>query len=104
MGRFGQAGCGFNMGQHRQFLRHHHERADPQSAYRKERKTIYIDADTVFEAIAKEDLMIGQGVQVVGLDLKEGKVQASRLTVYEGKRPVRMPKDAKVLTATGPRH
>jgi Domain of unknown function (DUF5666) len=75
--------------------------ADPQSAYRKEHKVIYVDADTIFEASAKEDLKIGRGVQVVGLDLKDAKVQASRLTVYEGKRPVRMPKDAKVLPVTG---
>ncbi|MCZ2078562.1 MAG: hypothetical protein LC130_26650 [Bryobacterales bacterium] len=34
--------------------------------------------------------MAGRGVQVIGLDLKNGGVQATRLTVYEGTRPVRI--------------
>jgi hypothetical protein len=77
--------------------------ADPHSAYKTEQKTVYIDADTTFQNSAKEDLKVGRGVQVFGLDLKGGKVQGSELTVYEGNRPVRMPKGGKVLPLTGPR-
>jgi len=64
--------------------------ADPRSAYPKGKKIVLVDSDTIFESSAKEDLMAGRGVQVIGLDLKNGSVQATRVTVYEGKRPVRM--------------
>jgi hypothetical protein len=77
--------------------------ADPHSAYKTEPKTVYVDADTKFQNSAKEDLKVGRGVQVFGLDLNGGKVQGSELTVYEGNRPVRMPKGGKVLPLTGPR-
>lgn len=76
--------------------------ADPHSAYRTEQKTVYVDADTSFQNSAKEDLRVGRGVQVFGLDLKGGKVQGSELTIYEENRPVRMPKGGKVLPLTGP--
>jgi hypothetical protein len=49
-----------------------------------------VDADTFFDASAKEDLKLGRDVQMVGLDLKDGTIRAKLLTVYEGNRPVRM--------------
>lgn len=64
--------------------------ADPQSGYKTENKIVKLDADTIFEASAREDLKPGREVQTVGLDLKNGEVRATRLTIYEGKRPVRM--------------
>ena len=64
--------------------------ADPQSGYKKENKMVAVDADTIFEESAKEDLKQGRNVQVVGLDLKNGTILATRISVYEGKRPVRM--------------
>ena len=64
--------------------------ADPQSAYKKENKLVTVDADTIFEASAREDLKQGRDVQVVGLDLRNGRIRATRVTVYEGNRPVRM--------------
>jgi hypothetical protein len=63
---------------------------DPQSAYKKEFKLVAIDADTIFEASAREDLKQGRNVQVMGSDLKNGTIHATRVTVYEGNRPVRM--------------
>jgi hypothetical protein len=75
--------------------------ADPQSAYVKKKLKVTVDADTLFEASAKEDLKLGRGVQMVGLDLKNGTVMATRLTVYEGNRPVRMG-SGRVLPPTGP--
>ena len=60
-----------------------------------------MDAATVFESSAKEDLKPGRGVQIVGLDMKDGKVTATRLTAYEGNRPVRMG-NGKVMPVTGP--
>jgi hypothetical protein len=76
--------------------------ADPQSGYVKKRLIVSVDSDTLFAASAKEDLKTGRDVQMVGLDLKNGTVRATRLTVYEGNRPVRMG-DGKVLPPTGPR-
>jgi uncharacterized protein DUF5666 len=75
--------------------------ADPQSAYVEKKLKVTVDADTLFEASAKEDLKLGRGVQMVGLDLKNGTVMATRLTVYEGNRPVRMG-SGRVLPPTGP--
>ena len=75
--------------------------ADPNSAYVKKKLKLLVDGDTIFDASAKEDLRPGRGVQMVGLDLKNGTVRATRLTVYEGKRPVRM-KAGKVMPVTGP--
>ena len=64
--------------------------ADPKSGYRKENKIVSVDADTTFEQSAKEDLRVGRAVQVMGLDRKNGTILATRVTVYEGNRPVRM--------------
>ena len=75
--------------------------ADPHSAYVQKTLKISVDADTIFEASAKEDLKVGRGVQMVGLDLRNGTIRATRLTVYEGKRPVRMG-NGKVMPLTAP--
>ena len=64
--------------------------ADPRSAYVKKKLTVVVDADTLFDASAMEDLRPGREAQMVGLDLKNGAVRATRLTIYEGNRPVRM--------------
>jgi Domain of unknown function (DUF5666) len=64
--------------------------ADPQSGYVKKSLTVTVDSATLFSASAKEDLKAGRDVQMVGLDLRDGTVRATRLTVYEGNRPVRM--------------
>jgi hypothetical protein len=75
--------------------------ADPQSGYVKKKLQVSVDADTLFDASAKEDLKLGRDVQMGGLDLKNGTIRATRLTVYEGNRPVRMG-NGKVLPPTGP--
>jgi hypothetical protein len=75
--------------------------ADPQSAYVRKKLAVIVDADTLFDASAREDLKPGRDVQMVGLDLKNGTISATRLTVYEGNRPVRMG-NGKVLPPTGP--
>ncbi len=64
--------------------------ADPQSAYKKENKSVRVDADTIFQSSEKGDLKVGREAQTVGLDLRNGIVKATRVTIYEGKRPVRM--------------
>jgi hypothetical protein len=78
--------------------------ADPQSAYRKENKSIEVDADTVFESCAREDLKQGRDVQVVGLVLGNGDIRATRVTVYEGGRPVRMGRNVVITSPDGSRH
>jgi hypothetical protein len=75
--------------------------ADPQSAYRKENKTIEVDVDTTFESSAQEDLIPGRNVQVVGLELGNGAIQATRVTVYDKNRPVRMRSDEAVRRTDG---
>ena len=75
--------------------------ADPQSAYVKMTLAVVVDTDTIFDASAKEDLKLGRGVQMIGVDLRNGQTKATRVTVYEGNRPVRMG-DEKVMPITGP--
>jgi hypothetical protein len=76
-------------------------KADPQSGYEKKRLVVVVDVDTIFTASAKEDLKAGRDIQMVGLDLRNGTVRATRVTVYDGDWPVRM-KDGKVIPVTGP--
>jgi hypothetical protein len=75
--------------------------ADPASAYEKKKLRVLVDADTVFDASAKEDLKVGRDVQMVGVDLRNGTTKATRVVVYEGNRPVRMG-NGKVMPVTGP--
>lgn len=75
--------------------------ADPRSAYVKKELTVTVDADTLFDASDRKDLKAGRDVQMVGLDLRNGTIRATRVTVYEGNRPIRM-RDGKVLPPTGP--
>jgi len=77
--------------------------ADPESGYVKESLKILIDDNTVFSGSAKDEIKMARDVQMVGLDLKNGTVRATRLTVYENKRPVRMGTD-KVLSPAGPQN
>src|ERR1039458_8154976 len=74
-------------------------KADPQSGYIKKNLKVTVDSDTLFSASAEEDLKAGRDVQMVGLDLKNGTIRATRM-VYEGNRPVRMG-NGKVLPPTG---
>jgi hypothetical protein len=62
--------------------------ADPQSAYRKENKTVELNPDTTFEASAREDLLAGRNVTVVGTRQRNGHILATRVTIYDGHRPV----------------
>src|ERR1035437_274266 len=75
-------------------------KADPQSGYIKKNLKVTVDSDTLFSSSAEEDLKAGRDVQMVGLDLKNGTIRATRMTVYEGNRPVRMG-NGKVLPPTG---
>ena len=74
--------------------------ADPLSAYKKEYRLVRFDSDTIFQSSEKEDLKPGREVHTVGLHLRNGIVNATRVTIYEGKRPVRM-RDAKVIGPDG---
>lgn len=67
--------------------------ADPQSAYKKEYKTVDFNSATTFEGSAPEDLKLTRDVQVIGINQKDGKILATKVVVYEGNSPVRMRKD-----------
>ncbi|MES1260296.1 MAG: DUF5666 domain-containing protein [Acidobacteriota bacterium] len=64
--------------------------ADPQSGYRRRYREIVLKPATVFEGSAPEDLRVGRTVDVIGLKVDQTRVQATRIIVYEGRRPVRM--------------
>ena len=75
--------------------------ADPKSGYERKVQKVVVESATIFTASAKEDLKAGRDIQMVGLDLRNGTVRAIRVTVYEGKWPVRM-QNGKVMPTTGP--
>jgi len=56
--------------------------ADPESAYKKENKIVSVDANTIFESNAKQDLEPGREVQMVGLDLRSDRILATRVAIY----------------------
>lgn len=75
--------------------------ADPQSAYKKERKTVDFDRATTFEGSAPEDLKLSRNVQVIGIEQKDGKIRATKIVVYEGNTPVRANKSVPVILPNG---
>jgi Domain of unknown function (DUF5666) len=77
--------------------------ADPQSGYRRGKREIKFNSKTKFEESAREDLRVGRTVDILGLETSSG-VQATRVIVYEGNRPVRMPAGARVIAPDGSVH
>lgn len=64
--------------------------ADPDSGYRRGLREIVYDSGTLWEDSLAEDLTVGRDVFVIGLKLPSGKLEATRVIVYEGHTPVRM--------------
>jgi hypothetical protein len=75
--------------------------ADPQSGYRRGKRQITLNSDTEFEESARQDLQVGRTVDIVGLETTDSGVQATRVTVYDGNAPVRMPTGARVIAPDG---
>jgi hypothetical protein len=64
--------------------------AAPDSGYRRGLREIVYDSGTTWADSLAEDLKAGRDVFVIGLRLPGGKLEATRVTVYEGQAPVRM--------------
>lgn len=75
--------------------------ADPHSGYRRGLRQIEFDSNTEFELSAPEDLRIGRDVDIIGLKTNDTRVQASRITVYDGNAPVRMPAGRRIILPNG---
>ena len=75
--------------------------ADPQSAYRRGKREIAFNSDTRFEGSARQDLRVGRTVDVIGVQMTDSAVRATRVIVYEGNAPVRMPAGARVIAPDG---
>lgn len=67
------------------------------SAYRQENKIVEYNASTIFQDSLPSDIKVSRDVLVIGLSTPNGKVLATRVTVYEGNRPVRMGQDASIM-------
>ena len=78
--------------------------ADPKSAYRRQQRQIIFDAKTRFESSAPQDLRTGRTVDIIALKLAGSEAQATRITVYEGNKPTRMPAGARVMAPDGTVH
>jgi hypothetical protein len=59
------------------------------SGYRRGLREIIYDSGTQWEGRLAEDLKVGRDVFVIGLKLPSGKLEATKVIVYEGKAPVR---------------
>ena len=75
--------------------------ADPQSGYRRGERQITLSSDTQFEDSVRQDLRAGRTVDIIGLKMTDSVVQATRVIVYEGNVPVRMPAGARVIRPDG---
>jgi hypothetical protein len=64
-------------------------------------RQITFDTDTEWQGSAPEDLRVGRQVDIIGLKTGPLDVQATRITVYENKRPVRMRPDARIIGPNG---
>src|ERR1035438_4177245 len=64
--------------------------AAPDSGYRRGLREIVYDSGTTWADSLAEDLKVGRDVFVIGLKLPGGKLEATRVTVYEVQAPVRM--------------
>jgi hypothetical protein len=78
--------------------------ADPQSGYRRGKRQITFNSKTKFEESARQDLRVGRTVDIIGRETKDGSVQATRIIVYEGNAPGRMPAGARVTAPDGSVH
>lgn len=78
--------------------------ADPQSAYRRGKLQISFNSKTMFEESARQNLRVGRTVDVIGRKATDAGVQATRIIVYEGNAPVRMPGGASVINTDGSVH
>jgi hypothetical protein len=85
----------------REFEVDQNHNADPQSAYKRQIRQIRFDSDTQWELSAPEDLRVGRDVDIQAVTGEKSHARASRVTVYEGNRPVRMPANARVVTPNG---
>ena len=75
--------------------------ADPRSAYVRQNRVIAFDSDTTFEESAPDDLKPGRDVDIIGLKTGGSRVQATRITIYEGRAPVRMKPGTRVILPNG---
>jgi len=78
--------------------------ADPQSGYRRGKRQITVNSKTKFEGSTRQDLRVGRTVEIIGRETTVSGVQATRIIVYEGNHPVRMPAGARVIAPDGSVH
>jgi len=70
------------------------------SGYRRGLREIIYDSGAQWEDSMPGDLKIGRDVFVIGLRLPSGKLEATRVIVYEGLAPVRM-KSSRIVDTNG---
>ena len=75
--------------------------ADPRSGYRRRKRQITFNSTTKFEESTRQDLRVGRTVDIIGIDTMNSGVQARRVIVYDGNRPVRMPAGVRVTSPDG---
>jgi hypothetical protein len=78
--------------------------ADPQSGYRRGKRQVTFNSTTKFEESARQDLRVGRTVDIIGIEITNLGVQATRVIVYEGNRPVRMCAGARMISPDGSVH
>jgi hypothetical protein len=66
-------------------------------------RSIVFDSGTKFESSRPEDLQAGRTVDIIGLKINDSRIEASRIIIYEGNSPVRMPAGARAVQPNGGR-
>jgi hypothetical protein len=64
-------------------------------------RSIVFDSGTQFESSRPEDLQAGRTVDIIGLKINDSRIEASRIIIYEGRSPVRIPAGARVVPPNG---
>jgi hypothetical protein len=75
--------------------------ADPQSGYRRGKRQVTFNSATKFEGSERQDLRVGRTGDIIGIDTTRSGVRATRVIVYEGNAPARMPSGARVMAPDG---
>jgi hypothetical protein len=75
--------------------------APSESGYRRGLRQIVYDSGTQWEESRPEDLKEGRDVFIIGLKLSGGELQATRITVYDGHKPVRTKPGTRVILPNG---
>jgi len=70
----------------------------PSETHPKEEMTIDMDGDTQFSDSDRASLLVGREIDVIGFKTGKATAHASKITVYIGNRPAKLPSNSQILS------